>query len=189
MMGRYLNPGSGGFLKSVRSMIYVDKTGLITCTNALLGTENGYLCVSRPRRFGKTMALKMLAAYYGFGEDTSELFAPFAIARDPSYNEHRNKYNVLFLNIQDFLSEVKGDITAMLAWLESELSRALMETYADLIDEKDSLVNKLDTIYRATGRAFIILIDEWDCIFRLQKDAGAAQKQYLDFLRLFLKDK
>jgi hypothetical protein len=70
MMGRYLNPGSGGFRESVRSQIYVDKTGLAAYTNALLGTENKYLCVSRPRRFGKTMALKMLAAYYGIGEDT-----------------------------------------------------------------------------------------------------------------------
>jgi hypothetical protein len=135
------------------------------------------------------MALEMLAAYYGYGEDTSELFAPFAIARDPSYDEHRNKYNVLFLNIQNFLTEAREDVAAMLAWLKSELSRALMKTFANLIEEEDTLVNMLDAVYRATSRPFVILIDEWDCIFRLQKDAGAAQKQYLDFLRLFMKDK
>jgi hypothetical protein len=189
MMERYLNPGSEGFRKSVRSQIYVDKTGLIAGTNVLLGTENGYLCVSRPRRFGKTMALKMLAAYYSFGEDTSELFAPFAIARDPSYEEHRNKYNVLFLNMQDFLSKANQDMTNMLVLLQSTVKQELEQVHADCIIGKESFDDMLDAVYRATGRPFVILIDEWDCIFRLQKDAEKAQKQYLDFLRLFMKDK
>ncbi len=59
-MGIYLNPGNQGFRESVRSEIYVDKTGLIACTNKKLNTKDKYLCVSRPRRFGKSMALDML---------------------------------------------------------------------------------------------------------------------------------
>ncbi len=70
-MGVYLNPGNDGFWKAVRSKIYVDKTGLIAYTNELINTEQQFICVSRPRRFGKSMALKMLAAYYSSG---SELF-------------------------------------------------------------------------------------------------------------------
>ena len=68
-MGFYLNPDNKGFWKAVRSKIYVDKTGLIACTNELINTEQQYLCVSRPRRFGKSMALKMLAAYYSRAYD------------------------------------------------------------------------------------------------------------------------
>ena len=61
-MGFYLDPGNDGFWESVRSMIYVDKTGLIAHTNGSIDTEEKFICVSRPRRFGKSMALKMLAA-------------------------------------------------------------------------------------------------------------------------------
>lgn len=68
-MGIYLNPGNEGFLEAVSSKIYVDKTGLIKYTNELMNTEQKYICVSRPRRFGKSMALKMLAAYYSRGCD------------------------------------------------------------------------------------------------------------------------
>ena len=63
-MGIYLNPGNEGFKEAIRSRIYVDKTGLIACTNEFLNTKEKYICVSRPRRFGKSMALEMLAAYY-----------------------------------------------------------------------------------------------------------------------------
>ena len=62
-MGIYLNPSSIGFKRSLNSEIYVDKTGLIEKTNALLDTEQTFICVSRPRRFGKSMAVNMLSAY------------------------------------------------------------------------------------------------------------------------------
>ena len=84
-MGIYLNPGNKGFWRAVRSEIYVDKTGLIAYTNRYLNTEEGFLCVSRPRRFGKSMTLRMLAAYYSRGCDSRELFAGFRIARDRSF--------------------------------------------------------------------------------------------------------
>ena len=84
-MGIYLNPGNGGFWKSVRSEIYVDKTELIACTNQAVNTEEQYICVSRPRRFGKSMALKMLAAYYSRGCDSRELFAGCKIESNPTY--------------------------------------------------------------------------------------------------------
>ena len=77
IMGIYLNPGNRGFWQSIRSEIYVDKTGLIAKTNQYLNTEQQYICVSRPRRFGKSMALKMPAAYYSRGCDSGELFKGF----------------------------------------------------------------------------------------------------------------
>ncbi|MDR1727224.1 MAG: AAA family ATPase, partial [Acidobacteriota bacterium] len=80
-MGLYLNPGNGKFRLAVNSKIYVDKTGLIAYANSVLGTEDRFICVSRPRRFGKSMAAGMLAAYYDRSVDSSEMFAPFEIAR------------------------------------------------------------------------------------------------------------
>ena len=102
-MGIYLNPGNKGFWQSVRSEIYMDKTGLIIQTNRYLNTEQQYICVSRPRRFGKSMALKMLAAYYSRGCDSADLFSGFQIEKDESFREHLNRYDVIFLNMQQFL--------------------------------------------------------------------------------------
>lgn len=73
-MGSYLNPGGGMFKACLRSKIYVDKSGLIAKTNEVLGTEQRFVCVSRPRRFGKSMAANMLAAYYGRGKIVQNCF-------------------------------------------------------------------------------------------------------------------
>lgn len=114
-MGIYLNPGNIGFWKSVRSEIYVDKTGLIACTNKVINTEEQCVCVSRPRRFGKSMALKMLAAYYSRGCDSQELFRGRKISRRKGFKEHLNRYDVICLNMQQFLIEAPdGSVTQYL---------------------------------------------------------------------------
>ena len=102
-MGSYLNPGSKGFQESLNSEIYVDKTGLIEKTNAVLNTRQKFLCVSRPRRFGKSMAADMLAAYYDRGEDSAPLFHSLKISNAASYQQHLNQYDVLKVNMQEFL--------------------------------------------------------------------------------------
>lgn len=106
-MGVYLNPGNKGFWESIRSKIYVDKTNLIAYTNEIVNTEEKYICVSRPRRFGKSMTLKMLAAYYSCGCDSADLFKGFKIEKDETFQEHLNQYDVIFLNMQQFLSRAK----------------------------------------------------------------------------------
>lgn len=102
-MGIYLNPKNKGFAESIHSEIYVDKSGLIACTSKCINSKEKYICVSRPRRFGKSMALEMLAAYYSRGCDSRELFAGLKIERDRTYEEHLNKYDVIYLNVQHFL--------------------------------------------------------------------------------------
>lgn len=87
-MGSYLNPGSKGFMESLNSEIYVDKTLLIEKTNAVLNTRQKFMCVSRPRRFGKSMAADMLSAYYGRSEDASGLFDKLAVAGTEGYRTH-----------------------------------------------------------------------------------------------------
>ena len=107
-MGIYLNPRNDGFIESIRSEIYVDKTGLIAYVNECLNTEQRFICVSRPRRFGKSMALKMLSAYYSCGCDSRELFAGRKIGSDPAFEEHLSQYDVIFLNMQHFLIGAKS---------------------------------------------------------------------------------
>lgn len=187
-MGFYLNPGTQGFWESTRSRIYVDKTGLIACTNALLNTKEKYICVSRPRRFGKSMTLEMLSAYYGSGYDSSALFQGRKIEKSESFREHLNQYDVLFLNMQQFLSEADGE--SVTDYLEQEVLKDLQKTYGDILCQTDTkLAAALRAIYAETGRQFIFLIDEWDCVMRERKEADELQRHYLDFLRNLMKDR
>ena len=134
-MGVYLNPKNAGFTDAVRSEIYVDKTGLIKYTNKYLGTEQKFICVSRPRRFGKSMALKMLAAYYSCGCDSRELFAGRKIENDPTFEEHLNQYDVIFLNMQQFLvGAKKQDVTE---YLEQEVLEELLDEYGTFIKKTE----------------------------------------------------
>ena len=101
-MSIYLNPDNTAFQKAVNTEIYVDKSMLIAYTNKLLNTEHEEICVSRPRRFGKSMAANMLAAYYSRGCNSKELFSRFKIAQHPDFEKHLNQYNVIHLNIPPF---------------------------------------------------------------------------------------
>ena len=96
-MGIYVNPGNEEFKRAANSKIYVDKTMLLAFTNQNLKSEHQNICVSRPRRFGKSMAANMLVAYYGKGDDSYELFEPFKFAKDPDFKKHLNQYNAIHL--------------------------------------------------------------------------------------------
>ncbi len=185
-MGSYLNPGSERFQTGLRSRIYVDKTLLISRVNDCVRTEQKFICVSRPRRFGKSMAADMLSAYYGCGEDTSELFENLKIASADSYREHLNKYDVIKINMQVFLSAT-NDVDDMLKTLQRRVLMDLRCVYPECAND-EQLVWAMNDIFAVTKRPFVILIDEWDCLFREYAHNTEAQKKYLDFLRVWLKD-
>ncbi|MDE7424580.1 MAG: ATP-binding protein [Lachnospiraceae bacterium] len=186
-MGIYLNPKNKGFQEAINSEIYVDKTGLIACTNHLINTKQKFICVSRPRRFGKSMALEMLAAYYGCGSDSADLFAGYKIERDKTFQTHLNKYEVIFLNMQQFLIEAPDDNVTK--YLEQEVLCELKEEYKEVLEGFHAgLAAALRKIYAKIDKEFIFLIDEWDCVMRERQESEKMQKQYLDFLRNLLKD-
>jgi hypothetical protein len=162
---------------------------LISYTNKVFETEQKYVCVSRPRRFGKTIAANMLAAYYGMEDDAENLFAPFEIARDHSFHRHLNRYRVIFFNMQSFLShatDAKDFIQKIFRklWPEIQVEFPFVK---DMVFE--SLSDCFDIVYDRTKEPFVFIIDEWDCIFREYKTDQQAWKLYLDFLRDLLKDK
>lgn len=186
-MGIYLNPKNKGFQEAINSEIYVDKTGLIAQTNKYMNTEQKFICVSRPRRFGKSMALKMLAAYYSRGYDSTNLFMGYKIEKEETFQEHLNKYDVIFLNIQQFLIEASDD--KVTKYLEQEVLCELNEEYNEVLKGGNlGLAAALRKIYAKMDKQFIFLIDEWDCVMRERQESEALQKQYLDFLRNLLKD-
>ena len=187
-MGIYLNPDHTDFQRSLNSEIYIDKTELIAYTNKKLNTEQGYICVSRPRRFGKSMAANMLTAYYSRGCDSKKMFQNLKIAQSADFEKHLNQYNVIHLNMQGFLSKTQT-IEQMIALITKAVGRDLFQAYPN-IDYLDRtiLTFVLNDIYQYCHIPFIIIIDEWDCIFRSRKNRKDEQTKYLDFLRDLFKD-
>lgn len=188
-MASYLNPGNEKFTKAINSEIYVDKTGLLIFTNQILNTMQQNICVSRPRRFGKSIAANMLAAYYGKGCDSRQLFQGLKIASDKSFERHLNQYDVIMLNMQEFLTR-SNSMKEMLERVKQFVIRDIKKAYTDVdyYDDRD-LSQCMQDVYEENKCPFVVIIDEWDCIFREYKNDKEAQEQYLDFLRDLLKDK
>ena len=188
-MGVYLNPGNDAFAESLNSEIYVDKSNIIRYTNRVLGTKQKFICISRPRRFGKSITAEMLSAYYDSSVDSYPLFSKLKIAANPSFEQNINKYDVLFFNIQSFLSRSDCALN-MVEYLEYRVIQELAERYPDLrLESEPHLTSALEKIYSVHRKGFVFIIDEWDCVFREKKSDVDAQTKYLDFLRDLLKDK
>lgn len=187
-MGIYLNPGNIDFYRAVRSEIYVDKSGLINYTNQIIDTEQKFLCVSRPRRFGKSMAANMLTAYYSRGCDSAGLFQDLKAVQRPDFAKHRNRYNVIHINMQNFLTESDG-MNDMIRLISRSILFDLLGEFPEVRYFDDSkLTRSLSDVFAQTKISFVFIIDEWDCVFRIHQKNTDAQKEYLDFLRLLLKD-
>ena len=191
-MGIYLNPGNDAFQMALNDDIYVDKTGLIDFVNSKIGKRKRFICVSRPRRFGKSMAAEMLAAYYDKSCDSRELFQNLEIAQYESYEKHLNQYKVIYLNIQQFL-RMAGEPGNLASCIENVLLDELKAEYGEWIGETNKgLPYALAAIYSrdtSSHKGFVFIVDEWDCIFRVARNHTEAQKKYLDFIRDLFKDR
>lgn len=182
-MGNFVNRGNSSFKSAKKSQIYVDKTGLLAYTNSVLDTEQSYICVSRPRRFGKTMTAGMLTAYYSRGCDSEQLFEGLKISEDSSYKEHLNQYDVIHLDIAYLLMQLR-DSSELAALIQKVVIEELNVIYPGILsDEDDMLPFSLSKIYSKTGRGFIFIIDEWDAVFRESSYHMEAQEQYIRLLR------
>ena len=187
-MGLYLNPRNDSFQQAINNPIYVDKSLLINYTNQLIGTGDSKLCVSRPRRFGKSTDANMLVAYYSKGCDSHHIFDSLKISQTDHYLEHLNQHYVIHINMQSFLSNTHN-IDKMIQLLTMRILNEFKQEYSVTFFDETNLSLSLEDIYAFTKNQFIFIIDEWDCIFREYKQDKEAQKQYLDFLRNLLKDK
>ena len=186
-MGVYVNPENIPFKDVLNSEIYVDKTNLLAFTNKVMDTEDKYILVSKPRGFGKSITANMLAAYYSKGCNSAELFKNLHISTVQEYSKHLNKYPVIFLDMQRFRN-IAGDNNSVLALCQNEVINELKKTYSEYVNDSDtSLPLVLSRISSATGDKFVIIIDEWDCIFRNDKYDTKAQEKYIEFLRSLFK--
>ena len=187
-MGIYLNPGNDLFRQAVNSEIYVDKSMLIELTNKVFDTSDRHLCVSRPRRFGKSMAANMLSAYYSRGCDSRELFSRLQIAKTDNFEKYLNKYNVIKIDMRTFAEQAEN-ASKMKKYITEDLLYELYEQYPDIkMPPRITLEKALATIFNQTRIPFVFIIDEWDCVFRVFKSDTEGQSRYLGFLRNLLKE-
>lgn len=183
-MGAYINLGNIPF-QSVRNSEYVDKSLLIAIVNRTLFSEQRFSCVSRSRRFGKSVAAKMLCAYYDKSCDSRSLFADLQIADDPSFERHLNKYPVIYLDQTNFMSE-KGE--GIVERMDAELLADISKAYANIPTETgDTLMKYLLRVSEATGEQFVFIIDEWDAICREFAPETEAMDHYVGWLRRMFK--
>ena len=183
-MGNYVNPGNSGFTR-IRKNIYIDKTGLIRLVNQTIDTPRCLTCVSRPRRFGKSFAAKMLCAYYDKTCDSSMLFDDLAIAGDPQYRKHMNQYDVIYLDMTEAIGEASLD--DMVSYIQRNVVRELTEQYPAR-KAAEGFAATLANAAQTAGNKFIMIIDEWDAPIREAKERPDLQRKYLEFLRSLFKN-
>ena len=186
-MGRFVNPDNSAFKGACKDRIYVDKTGLMKYTNEVLKTPSAFICNSRPRRFGKSLAANMLAAYYSKGADSSALFASLEISFSPDYKKHLNKYDVIHLDIQECIDPA-GGADEVVSYIKREVIKELEKYYPKIVTRREkSLFDVLSRIYDETGSRFVIIIDEWDVLIRDDANNSKVQDEYISFLRSIFK--
>ena len=188
-MGTYLNPGNTAFRK-IRQSEYIDKTGLISLINRTIGTNKSLTCISRPRRFGKSYAAKMLCAYYDRTCDSRELFSGCEISRCADFEKHLNQYHVINLDISGFLSDAKknrislGDVPAS---MDAAILSDVQSVYPELGGIRNLNECLLEMVKR-TQTQIVFVIDEWDAVIREAKEDAGAQESYLNLLRGWFKN-
>ncbi|MGN0049016.1 MAG: AAA family ATPase [Bacteroides sp.] len=185
-MGMYINKGNGDF-RDIVLHEYVDKSSLIPAINATLHSERRYSCVSRCRRFGKSMAAKMLCAYYDKSCDSRALFAGLDAGKDASFETYLNKYYVLCVDMTDFTTKYRKD-KEIVKRMQSRIMDELLNVFPQIeVREDDDLMDLLYRISEATGERFVMIIDEWDAILREMGSDEEIVASYVDLLRRLFK--
>ncbi len=196
-MGIYLNPGKQSYQMAVNSEVFVDKTEMILYLNSVINTQQRFVCVSRPRRFGKTMAADMVCAYYDREADSRDLFEMRKVAacktirfgkREICWDEYMGQFDVIRLVMTDFFKSDQT-IDEAIFTIKSRVLDELEDLYQGTKYDINDFSFSLDKFYRRSGRQFVIVIDEWDAVFRMLQEHVEGQRRYLDFLRDWLKDK
>ena len=171
-MGTYLNPGNGGFERITQSN-YVDKTGMISIINERINTIDSLICISRPRRFGKSYAAQMLCAYYDHTCDSRSLFDGKAVSSSEQYEKHLNKYNVIYLDMSNLLGKVSSE--NLIRFIQDSITAELLSEYTE-IKQGSTFDQTLINAVEAGKPKFIVIIDEWDAPIR---ETPQITKEYL----------
>ena len=184
-MSIYLNTNKPliNYMNLYRSKYFVDKSLMIEKLNEVIETSDKYICITRPRRFGKSSVIDMLGSYYSIAVDSKDVFDNLKISSFPSYTEHLNKYNVINISFND-LSERGNTYEDYIEMIRTSITKDIVEKYPHINPEN---YFNISSMIRDTNDKFIFLLDEWDYIFN-NSLFEENQNNFLEFLRNLLKD-
>lgn len=189
-MGMYLNSIAPyiNYREMAADSYYVDKSAMIKEFMETLGTPDKYICITRPRRFGKTVIANMLAAFFSKGMDGREIFQNLRIAETAGYREHLNRHDVIYIDCS-VVPEGCGSYQQYIQYISQGIKADLAEAYPYI--EPGSGKSLWDLLMqiciRENGKRFFFILDEWDCVFHLSWVSAAERENYLLFLRSLLK--
>ena len=180
-MGIYLNPGNDNFKKTLAGKLYVDKTMMISQLNRFIDEGNSYLCISRPRRFGKTITGNMLTAYYSKGCDSVELFSELKISQTPNYKDKLNHYNVIQIDMNSEYQNAENKDTVLKSLIQ-KIKKEIVKQFSFIsFDDHEVLADMMLHIYTETRETFVIILDEYD-VFVREQVSDPLFTEYLSFL-------
>ncbi|MBO5988253.1 MAG: AAA family ATPase, partial [Paludibacteraceae bacterium] len=183
-MGLYLNPNADAFMQNRNKKIYVDKSQIIYELNDLIDSDDNFVCLSRPRRFGKSMAGNMISAYYSKGCDTREVFSQMKLGQEPCFDKYLNRFNVIKLDLNELYQNAKkkNEHATLIAQIEERVVEEFKEQFANVDFEKDNSIDEcILKVYKELGEKFVVIIDEYDVLIREQVPQSLFDS-YLSFL-------
>ncbi|MCD8076354.1 MAG: ATP-binding protein [Lachnospiraceae bacterium] len=203
-MGYYLNSTQAYSLyeSETKKPYFVDKTVMLKVLIPFVAEGNNHICITRPRRFGKSVMAAMVGAFFSKGVDSSCIFDSLKIAQASEkgmtevspvnkrldYREHMNQYNVIYIN---FIkpANISKSYDEFINSIEVFLIRDLRKRFPDTdYWEGLSLVDFLGLIYADTQEKFILIFDEWDCIFHKSYTSNEDRKSFINWLAAMTKD-
>ncbi|MCC8045025.1 MAG: ATP-binding protein [Clostridiales bacterium] len=205
-MGYYLN-GTQAFSlykSEAESPYFVDKTMLLRELIPLVEQGNKHICITRPRRFGKSVMAAMVGAFFGKGTDSSGIFDSLKIAQDPQievgllqgqpneavdYRQYMNQYDVIYINFIEAANE-SSSYEEFITTTKEILQEDLREAFPDVkFRKKGTAIQDLQKIYEHTQNKFILVFDEWDCIFHKDYTTDEDRRNFINWLAALTKDK
>lgn len=190
-MGLYLNPNADAFKRSLNSKIFIDKSLVLAELNELVDTDQNFVCMSRPRRFGKSLVANLISAYYSKGCDTRSIFSQMKVGQVSGFDKYLNKLNVIKLDMNGLYQNAiqMGRCEFMMADLHKTVTDEFKEQFQQIrFSKSDNSINQsILKVYKETGEKFVIIIDEYDVLVR-EKVSQPLFDNYLSFLNGLFKD-
>lgn len=188
-MGMFLNTKAP--FESYRLMAadpyFIDKTALISELLPSLDMEKRFFCITRPRRFGKTVMANMVGAFFGKSSSGEDLFGALQISKEEIYKDHLNAHNVVFIDFSRMPRDC-SDYQEYIDRIQNGLNRDLAEAYPELGIRVDGAAwDAFQTVFEETGDRFLFVMDEWDAIFHKSFIKEEDKESYIEFLRDLLK--
>ncbi len=189
-MGLFLNSNAPyeGYREILRDTYFVDKSYFLNELIPYFEKRNRYCCITRPRRFGKTVMANMVRAFFGKTDRKDGIFDALEIAKTQDYRTHLNRHDVIYIDFSKTPKNCKS-YEQYIARIQDGIVKDLSEAYADFhLSEDESVWDALQIIYEKTENKFLFVMDEWDAVFHMPFVTAEEQREYLLFLKNMLKD-